>query len=188
MIIWFGVCLQTFQRKIEYLSKLLLRSSEVDRKREDCMPFQEWKKTKSNAFKRLRKVSLTPLSSCQLSISGLLLGKEVLKCCILNIPPPGEVWLKLFAEKKHFWIYTELSLRPKHLGCSKHIQIKLQMLSILHFPLQALPYKMFLSVFPKVHHLKKSAFWETSLKLVVFTMIYVTFGFQSVMFVWNIKG
>lgn len=149
MIIWFGVCLQTSQREIQYLSRLLLRSAEADRKRGGCMPVQEWRKTKSNAFERLRKVSLTPLSSCQVSTSGVLLGKEVLKRCVQNISPPGEVWLKLFAEKKDFWIYTELSLRPKHLGCSKHVQIKLQTLFILHFPLQDLLYKMFLSIFPQ---------------------------------------
>lgn len=116
----------------------------------------------SNAFRRLRKVSLTPLSLCQLSTSGLLLEKKVLKHCIQNISPPGEVWLKLFAEKKDFWIYTELSLRLKHLGCSKHIQIKLQTLLILHFPLQALHYKIFRSFFTEVHHLEKYILCRTT--------------------------
>lgn len=149
MLIWFGVCLQTFQKEIQYLRICSSGTAQVDKKRGECMSFQEWKEILSNAFRRLRKVSLTPLSLCQLSTSGLLLEKKVLKHCIQNIPPPGEVWLKLFAEKKDFWIYTELSLRLKHLGCSKRIQMKLQTLFILHFPLQTLLYKFFCSFFPQ---------------------------------------
>lgn len=153
MLIWFGVCLQTFQKEIQYLRICSSGTAQVDKKRGECMSFQEWKEILSNAFRRLRKVSLTPLSLCQLSTSGLRLEKKVLKHCIQNIPPPGEVWLKLFAEKKDFWIYTELSLRLKHLGCSKRIPMKLQTLFILHFPLQTLLYKFLF--FPKVHNLEK---------------------------------
>lgn len=156
MIIWFGICLQTLQKRYSTWASCSSGTAKVDKKRGECMSFQEWKETLSNAFRRLRKVSLTPLSLCQFSTSGLLLEKKVLNHCTQNFPPPGEVWLKFFAEKKDFWIYSELSLRLKHLGCSKHIQIKLQTLFILHFPLQALLYKMFLFFFPpKVHHLEK---------------------------------
>lgn len=111
-----------------------------------CMPFCDWKQARSNAFKRLWKVTLTPLSSCQLCTSGLL-GKEVLKRTFRISLPLGEVSHKLYAEQKDLGIYTELSFRPKYLGCWKHIQIKLQALVTLHFPLQASLYKCL--VFPK---------------------------------------
>lgn len=146
---YLGFVCKYFKKRYSTWAICSSETREVDKKRGQGMSFQEWKETLSNAFRRLRKVSLTSLSLCQFSTSGLLLEKKVLKHCIQNIPPPGEVWLKLFAEKKDFWIYTELSLRLKHLGCSKHIQIKLQTLLILHFPLQALLYKSFLFFFPQ---------------------------------------
>lgn len=138
------------------------------------MSSQESKETLSNAFRRLRKVSLTPLSLCQLSTSGLLLEKKVLRHCIQNIPPPGEVWLKLLAEKKDFWIYIELSLRLKNLGYSKRIQIQLQTLFILYFPLQALLYNFF---FPQSASCQKvhSSFHY-----------HLSFSFLSLRCIWNI--
>lgn len=179
-----GFVCKHFKKRYSTWASCSSGTANVDKKRGECTSFQEWKETLSNAFRGLRKVSLTPLSLCQFSTSGLLLEKKVLKHCIQNILPPGEVWLKLFAEKKDFWIYTELSLRLKHLGCSKHIQIKLQTLFILHFPLQALLHRMFLFFFfPKVHDLEKYILCRSTQ---IFTTIYVTFRFLSLRFIWNI--